>query len=136
MSKDLYSKLKDAGLLEYGSHIEGDLVRQMIGIRYPEMATKKVYDDLALQELGAMDYVRSILLNEGKYITSAGGDYRVLLPSENKAQVERYMSSADRKLRRAGKLSRNTPGIKTQQHDNMAVRIMLKRESTRQSVAA
>jgi hypothetical protein len=109
MSKELLTALRDRGLLEYGSVIKGDEVRDILGIEYPEVGTKKDFDEVALAELSAVDYVRNVLLGEGKFIASSQGDYRILLPSENKRQVDMYMQQADRKLRRAHKLSRNTP---------------------------
>ena len=109
MSKELLTTLRDRGLLEYGSVIKGEDVRDILGIEYPEVGTKKDFDEVALAELGAVDYVRNILLGEGKFIASHQGDYRILLPSENKRQVDAYMQQADRKLRRARKLSSNTP---------------------------
>lgn len=131
MSKDLLEALRENGLLDYGSHIPGDFVREALGIKYPEIGSKKEFDEIALKELGAVDYVRNAILNEGKYLAGMGSDYRILLPSENKEQIERYMSSAGRKLRRAGKLSRNTPPAVNKNHDNISARIMLKRESIR-----
>ena len=109
MSKELLTALRERGLLEYGSVIKGEEVRDILGIEYPEVGTKKDFDEVALAELGAVDYVRNILLGEGKFIASHQGDYRILLPSENKRQVDAYMQQADRKLRRARKLSSNTP---------------------------
>ena len=132
MSKDLLQELKDRKLLEYGSHIPGDLVREILGIEYPDVGTKKEFDEIALKELAAVDYVRNALLNEGKYLAGTGSDYRVLLPSENKKQAERYMSSADRKLFRADKLLRNTPKTTIREVDNYPARIMLKRRSIRE----
>ena len=108
MSKELLAALRGRGLLEYGSVIKGEEVRDILGIEYPEVGTKKDFDEVALAELGAVDYVRNILLGEGKFIASHQGDYRILLPSENKRQVDAYMQQADRKLRRARKLSRAT----------------------------
>ena len=131
MSKPLYETLKSVGLLEYGAVISGELVRDILGLQMPEYGTKKQFDEIALAELGAIDYVRNILLGEGKYITSNNGDYRVLLPSENKRQVDLYMGQADKKLRRALKLSRNMPAVDSCRPDNTSARIMLKRESIR-----
>jgi hypothetical protein len=125
--RDLFQDLNAHGLLEYGSTIDISLVRESLGITIPETASKAVYDDLALRELAAIDYVRNILLGEGKYLTSCKSGYRVLLPSENKAQVDLYIASADRKLNRALKLSRNTPaGVFTDQ-DQTQARIAMKR---------
>jgi hypothetical protein len=78
-----------------------------------------------------VDYVRKILLREGKYLAQTKGNYRILLPSENAAQVESYMSSADKKLKRALILSKNTPAdTKTMRDaDQVQARIIVKRES-------
>jgi hypothetical protein len=127
MSKELLTALRERGLLEYGSVIKGEDVRDILGIEYPEIGTKKDFDEVALAELGAVDYVRNILLGEGKFIASHQGDYRILLPSENKRQVDAYMSQADRKLRRAHKLSRNTPSAESYKPNaNADVRIAMK----------
>lgn len=134
MSKALYESLKLRGLLDYGCVIKGDDVREILGIEYPEYGTKKDFDEVSLAELGAVDYVRNILLGEGKYLGSHQGDYRVLLPSENKRQVDIYMNQADRKLRRALKLSRSMPSS-DHRHDNTTARLVMKRESIRRDVA-
>lgn len=135
MSKELLTTLRDRGLLEYGSVIKGDEVREILGIEYPEVGTKKDFDEVALAELGAVDYVRNVLLGEGKFIASHQGDYRILLPSENKRQVDAYMSQADRKLRRAHKLSRNTPSVESYKpHANNDVRIAMKLGNARNRV--
>ena len=127
MSKELLTTLRDRGLLEFGSVIKGEEVRDILGIEYPEVGTKKDFDEVALAELGAVDYVRNILLGEGKFIASHQGDYRILLPSENKRQVDAYMQQADRKLRRAHKLSRNTPNVESYKPNaNADVRIAMK----------
>ena len=132
MSKDLLTTLRGRGLLEYGSVISGDDVREILGIEYPEFGTKKEFDEVALAELGAIDYVRNVLLGEGKFIASTHGDYRILLPSENKRQVDAYMQQADRKLRRAQKLSRNTPAVESYQPAaNLDVRLAMKRGNNR-----
>ena len=131
MSKELHHTLKDAGMLEYGSHIPGEVVREVLGLEMPEIGTKEQFDAVALKELQAIDYVRNILLSEGKYLAGAPGGYRVLLPSENKAQVDAYMAQADRKLRRAQKLSRSMPSQNVNLADQTDARIMLKRDSMR-----
>lgn len=136
MSKELLTTLRDRGMLEFGSVIMGDTVRDILGIEYPEFGTKKDFDDVALAELGAIDYVRNVLLNEGKYLAGDKGNYRILLPSENKAQVDAYMQQADRKLRRAQKLSQNTPTENRHKpEENADVRILMKRSSVRRSSA-
>ena len=134
MSKDLYTELETRGLLEYGSVIFVDTVREILGLSMPAYGTKKDFDEVTLAELGAVDYVRNILLGNGKYLQGSSGDYRVLLPSENKRQVDLYMGQADSKLRRALKLSKNMPSTAAR-HDNTNTRIMMKRESIREHAA-
>ena len=107
--KDLLAHLRAAGQLEYGSVVMGGHIRALLGLQYPEVGTKKQFDALALTELSAINYIRDRLLSEGKYLVGIRGDYRVLLPSENASQAEALMGSADRKMRRARKLLRNTP---------------------------
>lgn len=130
--RDLLTAMRSAELAEYGAVIPGEFVRGILGITLPESASKAVFDGLALLELAAIDYVREHLLNEGKYIAGTKTGYRILLPSENKGQVEIYVGSADKKLARALKLSRNTPRTDTDAHpDQTAVRILMKRESVK-----
>lgn len=113
----------------FGSVMTSEKVREVLSLRMPEVATKKEFDAIALQELAAVDYVRNVLLDEGKYLAMRDGGYRILLPSENARQVESYMHQADKKLRRALKLNKNTPRSGTQKFDNVAARILMKRES-------
>jgi hypothetical protein len=129
MSKELLNHLRANGLTEYGAFIHENTVRQCLGIQYPEVATKKEFDAIALQELGAIDYVRGVLINEGKYIKGVPNGYRVLTPSENAGQVEAYMSSADGKLRRAIRLAKNTPKLADGSKCNSEVRAIMKREA-------
>ncbi|WP_412479884.1 hypothetical protein [Azonexus sp. IMCC34839] len=130
MSDELYSELSKRKLLDYGSMISGDLVREILGIEYPEYGRKEDFESAQLREMAAIDYVRNILLGEGKYLSKQQGDYRVLLPSENEKQVLSYMQQADKKLRRALKLNRNTPK-ESSSIDDHSVRIFMKRDSIR-----
>ena len=109
MSKTLLKTLRDMALTEYGSVISGDMVREILGLEVPEYGRRDAFNEIALKEMAAIGYVRDQLLNEGKYIGQVNGNYRVFLPSENKAQADAYEASADRKLRRAQKLLKNTP---------------------------
>lgn len=129
--RGLHDELSQAGLLAYGSVIKGALVRSILKLEYPEVGTKKQFDAIALEEMAAIDYVRGVLLNHGKYIAGISGDYRILLPSENARQIELYMKSADRKLGRALKLSRNTPREASGSHGQIEARLMLKRHGLR-----
>jgi len=143
MSKELLLVLTKEGLIEYGSVIPAKRIREIVGITPPsedevhDMSLgeiTKVINKMALEELTAVDYVRNILLGRGMYLTNEKGDYRILLPSENKRQVELYMSSADRKLSRALKLSRNSPRDDSGVNMNeLSVRAMMKRENIRSS---
>jgi hypothetical protein len=108
-SKSLYESLSSLGLFEYGSDIPREAVHEILQIEMPAQATKEEFDQLALIELSAIDYCRNILLGHGKYLAGTRSGYRVLLPSENKAQIDSYILSADKKLNRALKLSRSSP---------------------------
>ncbi len=128
-NKDAYAQLRELGLLEYGSHIKAELFRELFGIKeveYPAM--RREIQEQELQELSAADYVRNKLLNEGKYLKGTKDGYRILLPSENAAQVLSYMASADRKLKRGLKLNNNTPETFRIDHQD-EVRAIMKRES-------
>ena len=125
----LYEWFKFNNYNEFGVTISGDAVRELLGIEMPAYASKATYDALSLKELSAIDYVRDKLLDEGKYLVGRRGDYEVLLPSQNAKQVELYMSSADRKLRRAQRLLSNTPQPVAAATDNKSARIMLKRDA-------
>lgn len=127
VQRELYAELDARGLLEYGSVIESSVVHAALGIDMPTMASKYEFDRLALIELSAIDYVRNILLGQGKYLTGTDAGYRILLPSENSAQVEQYISSADKKLNRALKLFRNSPSAECALPDQTEARILMKR---------
>ena len=129
--KCLLGWLRQEGLTEYGSVFRGESVRNVIGLVMPEVGTKKEFDSIALRELSAIDYCRNVLLGEGRYLTQHQGDYRILLPSENARQIEQYIGNADNKLRRALKLSRNSPAIDGGVLDQTSARILMKREGLR-----
>jgi hypothetical protein len=119
---------------EYGSVILASEVRHVIGVETPEIGTRRQFETAALTELQAVGYVRNALLGEGKYLAQVDGDYRILLPSENARQIENYMSHADNKLRRAQRLSKNTPRIDAAPNDNIAARLHLKREAIKTKI--
>lgn len=130
-ARDLLTELRERGLVDYGSVIDTSVVHSILGIEMPTVASKSEYDRIAMQELAAIDYCRNVLLGEGKYLMGTNTGYRVLLPSENKGQIDAYMSSADRKLSRALKLSRNSPKEADTQPDQTAARILMKRSGMR-----
>lgn len=119
------------GHADYGAIVKRSDVLDFLGITVPEMGTKKEFDAIALAEVDAMQSVRDTLLREGKYIKQDGEFYRVLLPSQNKEQVEAFMRAADRKLKRAVMLSKTTPAEHMDVHDNAGTRARMKRESIR-----
>lgn len=131
MSKELFTALQQRGLLEFGSVIPASLVQETLGIKVPALGTKAEFDAIAMLELAAIDYVRRLLLREGKYLGGNKGDYRVFLPSENRKQVDIYMQHADKKLKRALLLSKNSPTFADGVVDQSQARIMLKRDSIR-----
>ena len=127
--RDVVETLDAMGLLEYGSVIDGDMLREMACIEYPEIGTREEFASAQLEELAIVDRIRTALLAEGKYIKSHRNDYRILTPSENASQVESYMRSADHKLKRAITLSSNTPKIEDGPKCNRMARALIKRES-------
>jgi len=109
MKQSLYDFLNARGMLDYGSVIAGELVRNFLGIEIPAFGTREQFNAAALKELDAIDRLRDLLLDDGKYIQGDRGDYRILLPSENAKQAACMVKSANRKLRKAAKLKLLTP---------------------------
>ena len=105
----VYEKLESQGLLEYGSVIKAETIREMAGISIPKIGTMDQFKEAALAELSITDAIRSKLISKGKYFAASKNSYRVLMPSENADQVRKYMKGADRKLKRAIRLHDNTP---------------------------
>ena len=136
LHKEFYSALQAMGMLEYGAVIPTPTVHELLEIEMPASAPKAVYDRLSLFELAAIDYVRNMLLGQGKYLTGTSTGYRVLLPSENALQVDNYMEQADRKLSRALKLSRNTPQEAKRMPDQTEARILMKRSGIKRMEAS
>lgn len=128
--KDLMAAIKAAKLDEYGSFIPGEFVHSVLRITVPEVATREEFSRIALLEMAAVDYCRGQLINEGKYLKQERSGYRILLPGENAGQIESYMQSADNKLGRALKLSKNTPGA-SQNNCQTQERILMKMASKR-----
>ena len=145
MGKDLFSMLKDRGHLVYGGAFSGELVQEKLGINIPETEArvllsnttlaeiKDMLANLTLIELAAIGYIKDELLKQGMALVSRGGDYRILLPSENAKQIRNYQSSASRKLLRALKLIKNSPD-KTVEHDKKEVRLVMQRASIREDM--
>jgi len=130
LSKDeCFKILEDDGWIEYGKTIPREVIFEAFGveeIEYPAMRYEIKQQEL--EELAVTSFMRDKLLNRGMYLKGGINSYRILLPSENAGQVLSYMHSADRKLKRALKLNKNTPaGHKIHSQDE--VRIFMKQES-------
>jgi hypothetical protein len=106
---ELFDNLLKNGLLDYGSVFESQIIRDFAGIKTPERASFKVFQDITLKELQIAGFIRDRLLQEGKYLKKDGDNYRILLPSENADQVKRMNESADKKYKRAILLQKMTP---------------------------
>ena len=131
MGRDLYDHLEGRGLLEYGAIITADKIQSFLEIVVPETGTKQQFDEVELCEFKAIDYIRNTLLGQGKYLAKSQGSYRILLPSENAVQCDRYISSASKKLNRSLKLSRNTPPGDHPGTDRQTVRALMHKAGTR-----
>lgn len=131
MAQNLYQALDEVGLLDYGQHIDGDVVRDILGLVMPDVGTKRDFDEIALAELSAVDNLRETLLSQGKYIAGTKGGYRILLPSENADQIDRYLGHAQNKIRRARKLERCSPAMSKGKPNQTRARMMMIERSIR-----
>jgi hypothetical protein len=107
--ENVFEILNEKGLLEYGATFSADYFRELCGIVEPKTGTKKEFDMASLAELSAIDFIRNVLIQNGRYIKKDGDNYRVLLPSENAKQADLMRESARKKLNKAKKLETNTP---------------------------
>ena len=133
MGKDLFGFLLGEGHLVYGGAFPAESVHRELDIVIPEVGTKAMFAALALIELAAVGYVKEQLLKQGMYLKKDGESYRILLASENADQIRNYQASADRKLLRALKLSKNSPD-RTVEHDKKEVRLVMQRASIREDM--
>lgn len=101
--------MRESGYCEYGAVVSGAVVREVLGIHIEGIDTYAEFLQAQQTEKFKMLALKDILLNEGKYLKQDGDLYRVLLPSENLAQVARYEEGANAKLRRGRLLLSNTP---------------------------
>ena len=108
MGETLLEFLEANGLLHYGAHIPGRVIRDFLGIDIPEIGTKETFDRLALMELDEVQKVRDACLRKGMYFKASGSDYRILLPSENLGQIKSYEDSSVKKMKRAVLLAKTT----------------------------
>lgn len=131
---EFFAFLESKEYLQFGSVIPVQIIHDSLGIVYPETGTREDFKTLELYELNATDHIRFALLKRGMYFQKDGTAYRILLPSENAKKVSNMMNAADRKLRRASTLLKNTPVEATSgSPDNTAVRIEAKRDSIKEA---
>jgi hypothetical protein len=100
--------MRDNGRDEYGAVTTGAEVNAALGIVEPSIGTRAQFQAIEIAILSAVDQARAALLKEGKYLQGVKGNYRVLLPSENLAQVRSYHQQAIRKIKRGDTLLQNT----------------------------
>ena len=108
MSREAIQELQNRNLLGYGSFIPDSVIYNLIGIEIPESGTKEQFDAIRLKELSFVGSLRELLLDHGKYIAQVPNGYRILLPSENMAQVRAYEEAGNRKWGRARRLDKST----------------------------
>ena len=131
--KDLLAWMRERGLTDYGCTISGEAIRAVLGIVVPRVGTWEDFNSVQVQMLNPIGYVRDALLAEGKYLRCERDMYRILLPSENAAQIRSFQDSADNKLRRAETLAKTTPMEHKDVRDNTEVRLAMMRSSLKES---
>jgi len=138
---DLYEILNEKGLIYYGSHLSGDLIRHIAGIEeikddeLKTMDVKTIRERINTQELAELNVtgaLRMDLLERGMYLKKTGLDYRILLPSENADQVKSYLKSSDKKLKRATLLQANTPKQIGNKPNQEITRLQMKMQSNQE----
>lgn len=130
----LWHAVVEAGYNSYGAVFEQSFVQGVLGIEIPEIGTRKQFQRLDLLEVSAIDYVRVKLLDQGMALKLCNSLYRVPLPSENSDVIDSWLASANRKLRRADRLRRNTSSPSPNgSPDQMAARILAHEEAIKAS---
>lgn len=122
----LLDHLRSQGLLEYGTVIDGAVIRRFIGLEELSYGTRQQFQEQSLREMAAVDAVREALLDEGKYLKGERGSYRILTPGENRAQARLYDQQAKRKASRGLKLLNNTPMAPNERPTGVAARLLLR----------
>jgi hypothetical protein len=139
---EIVNSLRQQHLLDYGSVIKRQDLLQLfgipiytddniVGLNLEQIRSRLKNADL--QELAVSDHIRRILLLEGKYFERNGDTYRVAMPSENAAMADNFMKAAQRKIRRARVLLKNTPGdiVET---SNLASRLLMAERSSGRTI--
>lgn len=124
----LWAALQKDGLVGYGNDIPVSYIHEHLDLIMPEIGKRKDFERIQLVEMQAIEYVRKQLLDQGMWITRQGDAYHIPLPSENSHYATNMLSSAARKIKRAGRLVQNTPQC-NQPPDQTASRVLLLQDS-------
>lgn len=130
---DLMEWFRANGFDQYGAVVTKEQLLHFLKIDVPLMGTWHDFRRVEIALLDPIRYIRDALLNEGKYLKGDRDVYRVLLPSENAAQVRSFEDSARKKLKRAATLSATTPSEHKDVRDNTEIRIAMKLHSIKDS---
>lgn len=128
--RDFFAALRAKKMTDYGAEIPRTFLLETLGIEEPQIATREEWQRLELQEMAVVDYVRNLLIDQGKYLERTRSGYRIALPSENMAQVDAYMSAADKKIRRGQRLLRATPEPYVREDHARGARLLLRESAS------
>lgn len=131
VNETLYETLHDSGELEYGSTVKRARVLEIMGIEEVKFGTQKDFQAQELAELKGVGYIRSILINQGKWIIRKSDTYRVLQPSENEGQIESFARSGNNAYNKAMKLSKSTPPEYMRENDQTAAKIQMRQKAAK-----
>jgi hypothetical protein len=126
----LWLALQADGHIGYGNDIPVSYIHEHLGLVMPEIGKRRDFERVQLLEMTAVEYVRKQLLEQGMWITRQGNQYHIPLPSENSHYATNMLSSAARKIKRAGRLVSNTPTC-NQPPDQTASRVLLLQDSVK-----
>lgn len=130
---DLMEWFRANGYDRYGAVVTKEQVLAFLEIDVPLVGTWQDFRRVEIALLDPIRYLRDMLMREGKYLKGDKDVFRVLLPSENMAQVRSFEESARKKLRRAATLSAATPAMHKDVHDNTEIRLAMKLDSIKDS---
>jgi len=130
---EIYTQLKKLEMLKYNAKFTESFLQCLSGIEVPAIGTRQTYNAISLAQLEVVTYLRDRLLPKGKYLSQCNGEFRVLTPSENIGQVNKYLDAADRKIKRAVTLNRETKCATTR--NNKSSSAFSKLESIKSKIA-
>lgn len=130
---DLMEWFRANGFDQYGAVITKEQLLDFLKIDVPLVGTWHDFRKVELALLDPVRYLRDTLLHEGKYLKKDRDVFRILLPSENAAQIRSFEDSAGKKLKRAATLSATTPAEHKDVRDNTEIRLLMKLDSIKNS---